>query len=217
MTTLAEMQLRRLENEVAELRRKVGLLSAENERLRKERSQSDERLRSQFNLLKKQNSSLANLYIASYRLHESLDREEILTGIQEIFANIVGSEEIAVLEMDPDQQHLRAIRTNGVDAKQFEKVSAKDGLIGQAVSTGKVFVKDGSPSPLALPHESELTACIPLRLAQGVSGAIAVFRLLQQKRAFSNVDHELFQLVATHAATALYCTKLHSRVAARAS
>jgi hypothetical protein len=53
-------------------------------------------------------------------------------------------------------------------------------------------------------------ALIPLRLGQEISGAVAIFGLLPQKNGtFEEVDLELFDLLATHAATALYCTRLH--------
>ena len=48
-----------------------------------------------------------------------------------------------------------------------------------------------------------------------VTGAIAIFRLLPQKTGFEEVDRELFELLATHAATALYCTALHARLGAQ--
>jgi hypothetical protein len=35
-------------------------------------------------------------------------------------------------------------------------------------------------------------------------------RLLEQKRSIEPVDYELFDLLATHAATALYCANLHA-------
>jgi hypothetical protein len=44
-----------------------------------------------------------------------------------------------------------------------------------------------------------------------VSGAIALFRLLPQKSGIEAVDRELFELLATHAATALHCARLHAR------
>jgi hypothetical protein len=47
-----------------------------------------------------------------------------------------------------------------------------------------------------------------------VTGAIALFRLLPQKAGFQAVDRELFDLLATHAATALYCSGLHARLTA---
>ena len=41
--------------------------------------------------VEQQNSNLANLYVASYRLHGTLDREEVIAAIQEIIANLGNS------------------------------------------------------------------------------------------------------------------------------
>ena len=43
-------------------------------------------------------------------------------------------------------------------------------------------------------------------------GAIVIFRLLSHKPRFEALDHELFGLLATHAATALYSSDLHRRI-----
>jgi len=43
---------------------------------------------------------------------------------------------------------------------------------------------------------------------------VAIFRLLPQKTGLVALDHELFELIATHAARALYCTELQARVGA---
>jgi GAF domain-containing protein len=59
----------------------------------------------------------------------------------------------------------------------------------------------------AVEKKSGLTACIPLVLDGHVIGAIAVFRLLDQKESkLAPLDFELFDLLATHAASALYCS-----------
>ncbi len=59
----------------------------------------------------------------------------------------------------------------------------------------------------ALEQNSGLTACVPLVLDDKVIGAIAVFRLLDQKESkLTTLDFELFDLLATHAASALYCS-----------
>ena len=65
-------------------------------------------------------------------------------------------------------------------------------------------------------EEPGLTACIPLKLEDRVVGAIALFRLLPQKSGFESLDMELFELLGTHAATALYASGLHERVSAGA-
>ena len=53
---------------------------------------------SRYAALEQQNSNLANLYVASYRLHGTLDRSEVIAAIREIIANLVGSEEAALVE-----------------------------------------------------------------------------------------------------------------------
>ena len=49
-----------------------------------------------------QNANLANLYVASYRLHGTAERGEVVLAIQEIIANLIGSEELAIFEREPD-------------------------------------------------------------------------------------------------------------------
>jgi hypothetical protein len=43
-----------------------------------------------------------------------------------------------------------------------------------------------------------------------VTGLIALFRLLSHKPSFEAVDREIFDLLASQAAIALYCTRLHA-------
>ena len=59
-----------------------------------------------------------------------------------------------------------------------------------------------------------MTACLPLTLDGRVTGAIVLFSLLPHKPGLRELDFELFDLLGTHAATALYCTSLHGRVTA---
>ena len=63
--------------------------------------------------VEQQNSNLANLYVASYRLHGTLDRAEVIAAIQEIIANLVGSEEAALFEIDPDTKSLELVASFG--------------------------------------------------------------------------------------------------------
>jgi GAF domain-containing protein len=56
--------------------------------------------------------------------------------------------------------------------------------------------------------DADVTACIPLRLDGVVTGAIVVYRLLPHKPGLEEIDFELFDLLALHAATALRFTQL---------
>jgi hypothetical protein len=84
-----------------------------------------------------------------------------------------------------------------------------EGIIGTAARTGlsyfaeQVVVRE--PTPFALP-----IAVIPLKIKDSVIGVVSINKLLVQKKAFTSMDHELFKLLAGHAATAIFAAKLYS-------
>lgn len=168
---------------------------------------------SRYAAVEQQNSNLANLYVASYRLHGTLDRGEVIAAIQEIIANLVGSEEAALFEIDPDTKTLELVASFGVDRDQCPSIPVGSGLIGLTARTGEILVVDPSQASGATGLESRLTACVPLKLDTTVTGVIAIFGLLPQKGGIEDLDRELFDLLATQAAFALYCTALHAKVA----
>lgn len=157
----------------------------------------------QYQLIEQQTGNLSNLYVASYQLHSSVDRDEILKTIQEIVINLIGSEEIAIFEEDAAGKFQLSSST-GVDASRLGSFRLGEGPIGKRLSDGEVFVED-FPS-----NDGRLTACVPLKIGNAITGAIVVFRLLSHKTALERLDHELFELLAIHAATALYCAQLHA-------
>src|SRR5436190_21504374 len=65
--------------------------------------------------VEQQNTNLANLYVASYQLHGTLDRERVLTAIKEIIINLIGSEELAIWEIDRDFDAMMLIDSFGID------------------------------------------------------------------------------------------------------
>ena len=216
-----------LEAEMNRLHEQAISLRAENERHEKEQARLQAQLESmkaegqrystRYTEIEQQNSNLANLYVASYRLHGTLDRKEVIDTIQEIIANLIGSEEAGLFELDPDTQTLELVASFGFSPESCRSVPMGSGLIGQAAKAGEVFIADPEKAPAGAALEDRLTACIPLTLDGRVTGAIAIFRLLPQKAGIEDVDRELFDLLATHAATALYCTSLHARLAAESA
>jgi hypothetical protein len=182
--------------------------------IRRVQSES-ERFAEQYRDLEAQNMNLANLYVASYRLHGTLDRAEVLATIQEIVTNLVGSEEIGVFEMDEARTSLRLIASTGIDPETYRVIPVGSGHIGRCAQTGDTYVSgDGAASEEV--GEADLSACIPLLLNERVSGVIALFRLLPQKNGIEALDRELFDLLATHAATALYSAASFARSQVRA-
>jgi len=165
----------------------------------------------EYAIVETQNNHLASLYTATYSLHGTLDREELLCVIQEIVLNLIGSEEFGIFELDRDGA-LQLVASTGLEGASYENLSPEDGIIGHTVRTGSQYLP-GQDATEIVPasYESELTACVPLRVGDQTTGAIAVFRLLAQKRGLEPVDYELFDLLGNQAAVALYAASLHVR------
>ncbi len=217
-----------LESEVERLRAHAAALRKESEQQRKEevalQAQIDgikaetKAYSSRYAEVEQQNSNLANLYVASYRLHGTLDREEVIAAIQEIIANLVGSEEAALFEINSDTQALDLLASFGVNRDECPSIPlGGSGLVSLTARTGEILVVDPAQLSGATGLQSRLTACVPLKLDGKVTGVIAIFGLLPQKGGIEDLDRELFDLLATQAAFALYCTDLHAKVALEAA
>ncbi len=148
--------------------------------------------------VEQQNANLARLYAASYQLHATIRRDEVVQAIQEIVVNLIGSEELAILEGGPK---LKPLATMGVDDQRLDALDTTAGSLGQSLSTRLPVI--------AAPDAAGIQASIPLVVGDRTLAVVLIFGLLPQKAALDDFDRELLDLVATHAATALYCAELH--------
>ena len=155
-----------------------------------------------------ENNNLANLYIASYQLHSTLDFPEVLQIINEIVINLIGGEEFVVMLFDENTGRLEVVATEGIDGAELPVVEPGQGTIGSVFQSGEsYFVPDMENYTRTL---SEPMVCIPLKIKDRVIGALVIYRLLVHKKQFAQVDYELFTLLAGHAATALFSSRLYS-------
>lgn len=158
--------------------------------------------------IEEENNNLANLYIASYQLHSILDFDDVLKVITEIIINLIGAEEFAVMLIDEKTGLLGAAAAEGISLDDVPKVRPGEGTIGAIAATGEShFVEDPAGYVRDL---SNPMVCIPLKIKDQVIGVIVIYKLLIQKRAFVPVDYELFTLLAGHAATAIFSSRLYS-------
>jgi len=155
-----------------------------------------------------ENNNLANLYIASYQLHSTLDFPEVLQIITEIIINLIGAEEFAILLLDEKTNELNAVATEGVEREELPSVKLGSGAIGSVAKTGDNFFVDDVSSYTR--DFLDPMVCIPLKIKEHVIGVIVIYKLLVQKKSFAPVDYELFTLLAGHAATAIFSSKLYS-------
>jgi len=204
---------RMLEEKAAQLQERIERDAARHAELEARIQAFEEesrRVAREYLAVAQQNSSLANLYVAGYRLHAGLTREEVVEAVREIIATLVGSEEMALFERHDHAPVLSLVDSVGIDADAFRTVALGTGVIGRTAEKGQTYLAEaGAPEQeTRAPGEEKLTACIPLTLAGRVTGLIAVFGLLSHKPALEPVDLEIFDLLARQASMALYCTRL---------
>jgi nitrate/nitrite-specific signal transduction histidine kinase len=158
-----------------------------------------------------ENNNLANLYVASYQLHSTLDFNESLKIILEIVMNLIGAEEFSIMMLDEKTNELSIVAQEGMGPEARASIKLGEGIIGTAARSGESFYREGDPTDLTGVDYLHPLVVIPLKIKEHVIGVIVIYKLLVQKQQLSNIDYELFSMLAGHAATALFSSKLYSQ------
>lgn len=197
-------QGRHLEEEVLTWKRKYEELLKHLEEIRAK----NESIMQRFVAIEEENNSLANLYIASYQLHTTLNFQEVLQIIVEIVINLIGAESFAIYLLNPRDRVLEPQVGEGVERDALPRIHLEGTIVGKAVLSGELYVNEelllrgGTPdNPIVV---------VPLLIRGEPIGAVVLFKMLPQKTKLQEVDRELFNLLAGHAATALFAAKLYS-------
>lgn len=187
-------------------------MSAYSEEFVQDLMAENERLRTLVDRLKTESeaqvSALASLYVAVTSVHGAPDRPAVLSSVQEIVTNLIGSEEMAIFETDPRHTRLTLLASTGIEPGPFQEIYFGEGAIGRA-ATGERLIRPEGGS-LTEDGDAALTASIPLKVAGRVVGVLAVFRLLPHKGRLDTNDIELFDVLAAHAANALVFSRLYA-------
>ena len=159
-----------------------------------------------------ENNMLANLYVASYQLHSTLDFNEVLRIVLEIIINLVGAEKFAIFLMDDKTNELIPVAAEGLPLGEMPKVRIGEGTIGGTAKDGESYLLKNIPADsTANIDPAQPIACIPLKIKEHTIGVISIYSLFVQKNSFSNIDYELFSLLAGHAATAIFSSRLYTQ------
>jgi nitrate/nitrite-specific signal transduction histidine kinase len=201
---VAEERVRELGTRVRELEERLAEMEARYRKVEEENKEFADR----YIEIEEQNNNLANLYVASYQLHSTLDYKEVVRIVQEIVINLIGAEAFHVFMVSEKSGQLELECSEGQEAP-VTAIAIGEGPIGRVAKSGEnVFadkVAHADPTPF-----DEPIAIIPLKIKDSVIGVISINKLLIQKTAFTTMDHELFTLLAGHAATAIFSAKLYS-------
>ena len=157
------------------------------------------------------NNNLTNLYIASSRLHSTLDRKETLDIIKEVVINFVGAEKFAVFVHDDAEKILRFETGEGFeDDFDMPVIKMGEGLLGEIASKEENYFAEDMIGPESNDPLAPLVA-IPLMIHGELLGLLAIYRLFIQKEQLESIDYQLFSMLGDHAATALFSSTLYGR------
>jgi GAF domain-containing protein len=149
----------------------------------------------------RQASRLANLYVAAYQLHASLDPLEVRAAVGEIAVNLLGAQAcVLLLALDPGASGYETINvaTEALAPAPFDRPryhGGEDALVDASLADGGVRF---GPAP-----GSGAVAVVPLAVQGQVLGALVILRLLPHKASLHREDRELLDLLGAHAASAL--------------
>lgn len=178
------------------------------ERLAKQEKENRE-LAAMYLRLEEQCEALTNVYVVSYRLQGTLDGSEVMRIVKDVLIELVGAEEFAILMFDDEKGQLNLIESEGAEDRIPGGVlPAGEGIVGQVTTSGQSLFfepETRTDRETALP-----LAAIPLRMDEGCVGVVVIYKLLTQKQGLTSVDHQLLELLATHAATAFVTAQIYS-------
>lgn len=159
--------------------------------------------------IEEENNNLANLYVASYQLHSTLDFSEVVQIINEIVINLIGAEAFSIALVDSKSDLVKTVSHEGFDLEGMEPMRVGEGIIGQVLTSGDSHVVEVIDPKAPIDPAKPLVA-VPLKIKDTVFGVLCIYKFLQQKTTIANVDHELFTLLAGHAATAIFSSRLYT-------
>lgn len=147
--------------------------------------------------------ALAKLYAGAKRLHQAVKERAVADAIVEIGSNLMGCEQMALLVMGEEWDHITFINSVGLDVKRIEamRMNAK-GIMDEAPAED-IYIKSEAKKPDLFLSSLGVTAYVPFRLDRTTKGAIVFFDLLPQRDGLDSGDRELLKLLYAYAGPCL--------------
>ena len=155
---------------------------------------------------------LMNLYVATYQLHATLDPAEVQATIAEIAINLLGAEKFVLLFWKTDESSESSGECEIALSQGMEEDAG--GLYQDGVYAGGDPAVDATLADGVLrigPIDgSDALACVPLTVQGATVGALVILSLFQHKARLRPEDRDLLDLIAAHAASALFAARVYS-------
>jgi hypothetical protein len=164
-----------------------------------------QKFRRRYEDVEKYNMALSNVYIASNQLHSTLDFSSVVKTAEEILWNLIASPVYAIFLKNEKTGEMTLVGGAGIEGRFANDVlPIGEGMISQSIAEGVSLFIDGETT-------GDPLACIPLRIeGRGVVGLITVYEIEQHKGGLSDLDKELFDLLASQTATAMFSSRTYS-------
>lgn len=133
--------------------------------------------------------SASRLTAARRRLAEAPDRDDVLQAIEEVVANLVGSERLGVFLLEGEA--LRLARALDIDVRRWSRASLSDAVFARAAAAAGPVVGDGA------------RACAALRSGERLVGFVLLVELLPHKADLDEGDLDVLRLLGAEAGAAL--------------
>jgi hypothetical protein len=157
-------------------------------------------------------NDLANLYIASHQLHNSLSVRRVIRHLRDLCGQLVGALGFAIYLRDGDDPVVRPIAWEGLGTDDVPSVTVGEGVTGDAFVTGIPHVREAIAAEGGQGTFDDPVAVIPLMVLDRVVGAITIVTMLEQKERWASVDRELLKLLGAQAGIALVAANLFAEV-----
>lgn len=189
-------------------------MGIENEQLKAERDllstqladleKKSQKFRRRYEDIEKYNMALSNVYIASNQLHSTLDFSEVVKTAGEILWNLIASPVFAIFLHSEKNGMLTLIGGEGIEGRFPNETLEPAGITAEALNEGVSLFVDGQVT-------GDPLAAIPLKIeGRGVIGLITIYEVEKHKGGLSDLDKELFDLLASQTATALTSSQVYS-------
>lgn len=150
---------------------------------------------------------LMNLYVATFQLHATLDPTEVQATIAEIGVDLLGAERFVLLLRIEGTDECEVALARGLEHDESGHYAQRryrggDPLVDAALEDGVLRM---GPAP-----SSDVVAAVPLRVQDAIVGALVVTKLFDHKAILRAEDRDLLDLLAAHAASALFAARVYS-------
>jgi len=150
----------------------------------------------------RQAAQLANLYVATYQLHASLDPEDVCAAIVDIAINLLGAETFSLLVAGETSRLAVTAKSPRMPSAYFDAAGyyrAGDPLVDESIATRKIGF---GPVP-----GSRAVAVVPFAAQGELVGLLIIDAFFRHKQGLTSEDRELLDLMAAHAASALLAAR----------